>query len=149
MLTEATARSINEKLNGKNVPESFDANFITENFFPYEWKHQFLSSINTGRCYDWAYIAYCLWPNVTLWTTERHAWVEVSGLFYDSESPSGVEDHQKLRCNETWGWDDQEPIAIKPEEFKDFWNENGGGRKYHWDDLHKEILELDFQPIRK
>src|SRR5574338_1563380 len=75
MLTEATFTNTKETLNGREVPEKFDANFITEVFFPYEWNKKLFSSINTGRCYDWAYIAYCLWPNVSLWTTECHAWV--------------------------------------------------------------------------
>lgn len=149
MLTEATFSNTKETLNGRQVPKEFNANFITEVFFPYEWTHKLFSSINTGRCYDWAYIAFCLWPNVTLWTTECHAWVEVDGLFYDSETPNGHLDHKKLRCNEYWPGRSTKPTSMSPENFKEFWNENGGGRKHHWNELHQEMLELDFQPIRK
>lgn len=149
MLTKAASAPTKESRGVREIPEKFDANFITKVFFPYEWKHKYFSSINSGRCYDWAYIAYCLWPNVTLWTTERHAWVEVNGLHYDSESPNGVDDPEKLRCNEQFPANDVGPEMIQAEKFKDFWNGNGGGRTYHWDDLHQEIMDLDFQPIRK
>lgn len=130
------------------LPKRFDANFITQIFYPYEWANNRHQSINTGRCYDWAYYAYCLWKNVVLWTTEHHAWVQVGKKFFDSESSSGIMDHTKLNCNALWPGEEVLPTAMHADKFKELWNDCGGGRKFHWDLMQEEIREKGLTPIR-
>lgn len=130
------------------LPSQFDASFISKVFYPREWKYGLLSSINTGRCYDWAYKAFCLWSDTELWTTERHAWVRCGDKFFDSESPNGVPSVDKIPCNERYGWDEVEPTAMTVESFKEFWNENGGGRKFHWDEIVGTIKSLGLSVLR-
>jgi hypothetical protein len=130
------------------LPKKFSADFISQIFYPEEWKKGWLRSINSGRCYDWAYYAYCLWPNVKLWTTEHHAWVQVGKKFFDSESGNGIQDHCKLNCNSVWPGEETPPTIMSSEDFQKFWNKNGGGRKYHWDIMQQEIREKGLHPIR-
>lgn len=78
-------------------PARFDANFITENFYP-DWEPYL---INCGSCYDWAYIAVKLFHEVDikLWTNRDHSFIRIGRRFYDSESPSGLFSWKKLHCN--------------------------------------------------
>lgn len=131
------------------LPAKFSAAFISKNFFPEDYKAKNLMAINSGRCYDWAYIGYCLWPSVVLWTTDCHAWIQSGRKFYDSESHRGLKDHQELRCNSDWPGDEQAPTVMPVDEFKHFWNVYGGGRRFHWDKLVKQIKELGLTPIRE
>lgn len=131
------------------LPEKFDANFINKNFFYKEWKGRYLDAINSGRCYDWAYIAYCLWSDVLLWTTDSHAWVQVGNSYFDSESIYGLKDHRKLRCNTVWPGDELKPTVMTIRNFKIYWNEHGGGSTHHWPKLIKKMLGLGLTPIRR
>jgi len=129
------------------VPSNFNAEFITRHLFRNYMKAGNLSLINRGRCYDWAYYAYRLFPNIQLWTTDFHAWVEAKGKHWDSEAPHGVRDYLKLRCNVLNSfpcpWDEQEPVKMEVDEFKDFWDHHGSGRRYHWDNF----LEFELQKV--
>jgi len=129
-------------------PEKFSAGFINRVFFNREWKNDWLSDINTGRCYDWAYIAYCLWPEVLLWTTDHHAWVQVDNKFFDSEAQYGLQNHEWLNCNSMWPGDEVEPTIMNVQDFKNLWNTFGGGKRFHWDSLVEKIRQLGLNPIR-
>jgi hypothetical protein len=95
----------------------FDANLITSTFF----KGVKPSNINCGDCWRWAYYAYRLFPGVELWTNSDHAWIKYNGLYYDSESPNGVECFEDLKCNRFMGSFDGEKLSLRL--FKDFWRE--------------------------
>jgi hypothetical protein len=131
------------------APASFNGRFVTRHLFRNYLEHSTLSLINSGRCYDFAYYAYRLFPNVKLWTTDYHAWVEARGKHWDSETSHGVKDYMKLRCNvrNTYGnsfpcpWDEQEPVTMEVDEFKSFWDRNGSGRRHHWDNFLEPELK--------
>lgn len=135
------------------VPQNFNGQFITRHFFPDYLKHNNVRGINSGRCYDWAYFAYRMFPNVELWTTDYHAWIHLrdestdwKNLFFDSETLKGVTNFMLLGCNRRHGpapWDLQPPRRMGVELFKSFWNEHGGGYKRHWDSM----LEKDLQRV--
>jgi hypothetical protein len=124
-------------------PAQFDADFISQVFFP-KYYPDHLTMVNCGYCYDWAYYAYCLWPHVELWSTLGHAWVQLKGKCYDSEAPQGVESHLSLPTNRR---PRGESMKFNPQEFKDFWDGRGGGRRFHWDKMIKEIKQFGLEPI--
>lgn len=124
------------------IPNRFSATFISRHLFPDYFPND-LPEINAGRCYDWAYFGWRLFPNVQLWMDEYHAWVQVmgTGRHYDSETCYGVKDYRKLPCNIKCGLEDPRPVDV--DEFKDFWDCNGGGGQRHWDSkLEKQLLKL-------
>lgn len=127
------------------VPSQFNGTFITRHFFPRFFRHNDLQSINAGHCYDWAYYAWRLFPNVVLWTTDYHAWVQVGKKFYDSETnPKGVLNFMHLGCNRRHGpdpWADQHPVRMDVKDFQKFWNKHGGGFKNHWDSMLEGSLQ--------
>jgi hypothetical protein len=129
-------------------PSIFDADFISKTFFPKDWENKKLDSINTGRCYDWAYLAYCLFEDVNLWTTDNHAWIEYQGKFYDSVS-QGYDDANELPSNSNRNWYVRGPSKVDSvESFKTLWNCIGAGRTYHWGDLVESIKQLGLEPLR-
>jgi len=128
------------------TPHQFNGLFITRHFFPKYLKYNNVSAINSGRCYDWAYFAYRMFPNVQLWTTDYHAWIQVGKKFYDSETKAGVSNFMLLGCNKRHAptpWEDQPPIRASVLWFKSFWDKHGGGYKRHWDSM----LEADLKEI--
>ena len=129
------------------VPKKFSADFINRVFYPLEYSRATLQTINSGRCYDWAYYAYCLWNNVQLWSCDTHAWVHVGEKFYDSESPDGVRDYSQLGCNSRWGWE-KEPKPMNIGTFKSMWSRIGSGRRKHWHLLAGDIRERGFSLVR-
>src|SRR5258706_9325250 len=124
------------------APRTFNGTFISRHFFPDYFNNGILQVINRGRCYDWAYFAHRLF-GATLWATDFHAWVQVQNQdqndsrwktrFFDSETPSGVTNFMALRCNIRNAfpvpWSDQAPKRMELQEFKDFWDENDGGKR--------------------
>jgi hypothetical protein len=131
----------------RNLPEEFSPQFITETFFPQYVEMPRL--INMGKCYDWAYFAFCLYDDVILWTTDCHAWIEKNELFYDSEVTKGEAEFESLSCNSNYGWDELPPQQMEIQEFKDFWNYTGAGRRFHWGQLWLEMIEKGFLPKRR
>lgn len=133
------------------VPRKFNGPFITRHFFADYLSRKWVQGINQGRCYDWAYFAYRMFPDVTLWTTDYHAWVQVwdrekGYRFFDSETPKGVKSFMELGCNRRHGpmpWSDQAPTRMNVKDFKEFWNKHGGGFKRHWDSM----LEVDLKKV--
>ena len=119
--------------------------FINRHLFGNYLKNNNLQLINMGRCYDFAYYAHRLFPDVQLWTTDFHAWVEAKGKHWDSETSKGVKSYMKLGCNVRNSfpcpWDEQEPVTMEVDEFKSFWDRNGSGRRRHWDNF----LELELK----
>lgn len=67
-------------------------NAITKYHFPKDIPFK----INQGRCFAWAYIAYCTFPNVQLCSTDIHAFIKYRGKFYDAERLTGVKDWKEL-----------------------------------------------------
>lgn len=116
---------------------SFHKDIVTKVFFP----HESIELINTGYCYDWAYIAYCLWKEVELWSNNIHAWIKVGNKFWDSES-LGEQDFNELPClirNPWWVEDMVKANHISIEDFKDFWMKNGRLKYDHWDRMVERI----------
>ena len=128
------------------APRYFNGTFINRHFFPDYLKHGVLHTINHGRCYDWAYYAHRLF-NTQLWTTDFHAWVRWDNRYYDSETSGGVRNFLQLQCNVRNAfpvpWDGYPPKRVDVKEFKDFWDEHGGGKRRHWDTL----LEADLRRV--
>jgi len=129
------------------VPASFNGRFITRHLFRHYFNNGNISEINRGRCYDWAYMAYRLFPNVSLWTTDYHAWVEAKDRHWDSETHKGVVNFMRLRCNERNTsphcppWDEQEPVIMNLYDFKNFWDRFGRGHRRHWGTLLESNLK--------
>lgn len=144
------------------LTKKFSARFINRTFFASLIRRRSAADINVGRCYDWAYYAYCLFPDVTLWNNAGHSWVQYQEKFYDSECPDGVESFSDIPCNYRNPWlldPDEEkyavtingeklvkklfingPCELNSEQFKSFWNKNGGGRREHWELMLEEML---------
>lgn len=111
-----------------------------------------LEAVNWGQCFDWAYYAYCLYP-ISLWTTDHHAWVELGGMYYDSEAPSGRLDFMKLGCNARSGWERLSPRKVSAHYFQGIWNQygcfsQGGLKPGHWKKLIANIKNAGLTPIR-
>lgn len=129
-------------------PAKFNATFINKVFFPYEYTNKQLPQINRGRCYDWAYIAYCLWNNVILWQSDEHAWVQVESKFFDSESYLGRSTYKQLRCNVKTRQFIEFTKQVEVSEFMDYWNRFGSGRTYHWYELVNKIKHYGLDIVR-
>ncbi len=131
------------------VPNDFDANFISSLFYPDDFRNDTLSRINGGECYDWAYYAVRTFYHLPLelYSTYAHAYIKYEDRFYDSAAPDGVFDWRELNTNRWWGGD---PELQSLNEFMDYWNEHGGGRKHHWDNLLEnnlmKALGFDYLP---
>ena len=132
-------------------PQNFNSFFVTRHFFPDYLRHNNVRGINGGRCYDWAYYAHRIF-GVQLWTTDYHAWVQVpqeekwhwKQLFFDSETVKGVSNFMLLGCNRRHApapWDNQAPTRMNVGDFKEFWNEHGGGFKRHWESMLEAKLK--------
>lgn len=120
------------------VPSSFNGAFISRHFFPDFFKHNNRRGINGGKCYDWAYLAYRMFEGIQLWTTDYHAWVQYGRKYHDSETGKfGVVNFMELGCCKRncfpVPWESQAPIRMDVEPFKDFWNREGSGHRFHWD----------------
>ena len=113
-----TARSYRNRLNS-----DLDANLITKLFFSNVLSPR---DINNGDCFRWAYLAWCLYPDVELWTNPNHAWVKYQDKFYDSETPNGVDDWTDLPTCAMWN---KEPRQVSVEQFKSVWRYSHRGRK--------------------
>lgn len=129
------------------LPQKFSASFVTRTFFPDEYKED-RSRINYGMCYDWAYIAYCLWGNVKLWTSEYHAWVQVGKKFYDSESFQGVWSPGDLQCSRRSGYGTLLPTYMEAEEFCRTWTEYNDLEDGYWDNWTRHIQSRGVRVVR-
>lgn len=93
-----------------------DFSFIQKEFFPFQTPKQ----VNSGSCFNWCYILYLLYPNkVTLYSDSKcvHAFVKIGDLYFDSESPTGVEHWTKLQTYKRWNrWKPEESV-LEVEEF--------------------------------
>lgn len=128
------------------VPAQFNGGFISRHFFPDYFRHNNVRAINSGRCYDWAYLAYRMFPDIQLWATDFHAWVRYGKKYHDSETGKfGVLNFMELGCNKRNAypvpWDQHAPRQMTVEEFKDFWNREGGGQRRHWDSSLEPLLK--------
>jgi len=86
----------------RKLSGTIDGDLITRNFFPEYVGHE--KGINSGNCFNWAYVAYRLYKNVQLWQNSAHAFVKQNGKFYDSESPFGTNHYANLGCNTRCSW---------------------------------------------
>ena len=126
------------------MPRHFNGRFITRHFFPGYFLDKNFSAINRGQCYDWAYIAHRLFEGVQLWTTDYHAWIRLGLKWHDSETcRAGVSNFMELGCNyrnSPIPWEGQPPRSMEVGEFKDFWNKEGSGNRFHWDSILEKRL---------
>ena len=132
-------------------PKLFDPDFISRTFFPKMWKENNLAEINWGRCYDWAYYAYCLFSDVKLVTTTHHAWVQWKDRYYDSQWKEVLPGGHHIFMKKDWDDQDFEPMLIDEnsiEKFKELWNHHGGGRRFHWNTMLDEIRSQGLRPLR-
>lgn len=92
---------------------------IIHPFFFSQHSHPML--INFGDCFRWAWIAYKLFQDVQLWSTEYHAFIQHENLFYDSECLSGTKPWRRLRTVK----DTDYSVANKmsPASFQAFWSQ--------------------------
>ena len=120
-----------EKLPGKVNPE-----LITKEFFPEYVDNTW--AINCGRCMAWAYIAYLLYDDVTLLSTDYHAFVQQEGKFYDSESGKGKRNWEHLNCIMMW-WEEEnnELFVDDVRDFKNRW----AGCFTGWEECEKKVEE--------
>lgn len=70
----------------------FKPELITKTFFPYVSP----LVINSGRCFQWAYLTFRSFEKVELWHMKTHAFVKYQDKFYDAERLKGVEDYVDL-----------------------------------------------------
>ena len=63
--------------------------WISKKYFP----DLYPRLINSGNCYNWAYIAYQNYNNVKLFTIDDyggHAFVKIGQKYFDAQNPRGV-----------------------------------------------------------
>src|SRR5579863_6022582 len=108
------------------VPEEFSSDFITRVFYPRCWKSSCPDCINYGECYDWAYYAYCLFPEVQLWHNRNHAWVKTRDRFFDSQYMDGIYPENDISVDRRFS----RTLAkhVSSEELQTFWNNHVAGR---------------------
>jgi hypothetical protein len=132
----------------RSPPHKFQPGFITKTFFP-----EYLSDpsmINRGHCYDWAYVSYCLYPQVQLWSNKHHAFVQIGTRFFDSQTITlGRKSWENLEFFKN-GVQDAPPVPMTLDQFKANWNTYG---RYHrdktmWQDMLARITQTGIVPIR-
>jgi len=79
-----------------------DMTIITNKFF--RRMKNYPDAINRGNCFNWAMAAYIYFRgrgyDVRLLSDSEncHAFVEIDGVYYDSETPCGTNDFTELEC---------------------------------------------------
>jgi hypothetical protein len=132
----------------RKLPGKIDGRLITREFFPEMVGME--SEINRGNCYRWAYIAYILYKDVSLYSNDAHAFAYQYGKFFDSESPSGVTRMESLKCNKynckksCHSW-----LHPSVDDFVEFWDENGRYEFRDKPDLDRKINNFWRRYLRK
>lgn len=99
--------------------------------------------INSGNCYNWAYIAYLKYDNVKLLTLNDyggHAFVKIGRYYYDAQNPFGVLHWSSLDMLRELCRDDIytiNPWRQSPQAFLKYWREYG---KHPFIDIGKLCL---------
>lgn len=76
--------------------------------------------INCGWCYQFALILGRLVGRKTKYiSNNQHCWIEVDGVFYDSEHPNGTTDATKMDWNGPW----EKPLTAK--QVREYWGYYG------------------------
>lgn len=126
----------------------FSAELINKEFFPGYLDN--LKLINLGRCYDWAYYAWCMFPNVSIWMIDQHAWIRSDNKHYDCEAVKGVTNYRSLPLFDRYPELSQRGHEVKSIFlFKNFWNQYGGGYRNHWHTLIERIQRYGFTVVRE
>lgn len=121
----------------KPIPDGLPEMFVKVwNKYNEGWLHiSEVERINWGWCYQFAAILkgihgdQCkLWHNPPM-----HAWIEINGIFYDTENLCGADDSGL--CSRVSGWE----ITIK--ELDETWRWSGGSGAIRWD-IVKETVSL-------
>lgn len=91
-------------------------------------------SINRGWCYQFALVLARLHADkgVKLHTTVGHAWIEIDGVFYDSDTPQGT---TEPLCSY------YEPEQLSMQNFEEFWYSRGGSGPVNWDVI-EEVIDI-------
>jgi len=101
----------------------FKPSLVTQHFFPYEvnWP----AEINHGRCFQWAYYAFCMFDGITICDTDDldctvdcHAFIKHDDRYYDSEMLQGVYDFNDLPAI---AYTSRQLVIHTPESFKELW----------------------------
>ncbi|MHC4213920.1 MAG: hypothetical protein ACYSWP_11160 [Planctomycetota bacterium] len=98
------------------------------------------ADINRGWCYYWAYIVYKFFGGILITVKEHgggHAFVEIDGLYYDSETPNGVDCWSSLPFFRHFDLDIDVAEEQVPETFIDYWERVG---REGWDDKKVDML---------
>jgi len=115
--------------------------WITKKYFPQTSPR----IINSGNCYNWAYVAYRNYNNAELFTVESyggHAFVKIGRCYFDAQNPGGTEHWMQLdllqemcrgNIHKVIPW--QQSLDV----FLQYWQENGkhsiinvGENVYNW-----------------
>src|SRR5271157_2160841 len=86
--------------------------------------------INTGYCFQWAYMCYIAFNDVELLSVPGHAFVRYKGKYYDSERLNGVSDWKdlptcRLLAEIRDGFIDNEPYLMTEACFTKEWQDAG------------------------
>lgn len=86
--------------------------------------------INHGWCYHFALVLKRIHGDrVKLHTTAGHAWIEVDGMFYDSNTPQGS---SEPLCH-------YERQELPEDQFEEFWRTRGGSGPVRWDVINEVV----------
>lgn len=128
------------------LPKRLNPTFLNSTFFS---GYHNVGDINCGRCYDWAYYAYCLYPNVELWSTADHAWVYYDGRHWDAEVIRGRMHFSLLPIHKGIKNFIDSPLQLSAPDFKRLWDRIGAGRTNHWDLMISEMKQAGLTPVRQ
>lgn len=100
------------------------------------------ADINDGLCYYWAYVAYKLFGGslITVDSWGGHAFIKVNDLYYDSETPDGVEDWSKLPFFVFYDVSEEDARKQKPKAFARHWG-SCGSNGWHDESIEELIVE--------
>lgn len=126
-----------------NKLSNFNPKIINKRFF----KSIDPAAINRGQCFIWAYYAYLMFEDVSIWYNNTHAFVKHNGKFYDSQSLNGEDcwldlraacgcDCKNSKCHWTKGFHAKRTSI---EKFKKVWGEEWG--QTHRFNITWELLE--------
>jgi hypothetical protein len=127
-------------------PVKFSSTFISKIFYKDRFESKNLSAINYGECFDWAYIAWCLFAETELTINYGHAWIKAKDKHYDSETIRGVQYSIDVPSNRRCRYTDYKVVDINF--FKEYWECGNGLPFNHWDCLVDDILAKGLKPLR-
>lgn len=112
------------------MKQQFTPSLIHSIFFK-QYTHPI--EINWGQCFHWAYIAYKLFDNVELWSSQYHAFIKFGNRYFDSEHLNGIKNWKKIRTiKEYYG----SAVRHSEKQFKLYW---GQYNIINWGELDSKV----------